>query len=283
MIRTVRSIRTAILLAALPLLLCASLASAQDAGAPDALPTIMSVKAGAGWGLGRGRQLYGKNGSDEVWWSTGQGAKLNLALDLPMITVDVMDSLGSASGIVPVVGLELEAATGYDLSTGGTTNDPSISGAFQTTTRTTSYIPVTLGLNARTNFGGGLPSVYIGAGGGVYLVGIYQEDVSYSNNPSASFTRKMHPPLPFGLYGAIGFELPMMYDPNDGNSMFDLYAELRLTEMSAYIYDYDISGSSPTGAASLTPQTDPAMLYLKDSQRSASSVALTLGVKFNLY
>ena len=251
----------------------------QEIVAPaDGLPTLMSVKTGAGWGLGRSSQLYGKNGSNDVWWSTGEGIKMNLALDLPLITVNVIDSLGSPSGTVPVVGLELEAASGYDLSTGGTTNDLIPGGAFQTTTRTSSYIPITLGLNARTNFGGGLPSVYVGAGGGIYLVGIYQEDVSYSNNPSANFSRKMHPPLPFGLYGSIGFELPLLYDPNDGNSFLDLYTEVRLTEMSAYIYDYDVPGSTIQ-----TPQGDPTMLYLKDPQRSASSVALTLGIKFNLY
>lgn len=248
------------------------------------LPTLLSVKASAGWGVGRARQLYGMAGKNEVWWSNGEGLKMNLALDLPLIPVDVVDSMGSNSGIVPVVGLELEAATGYHLSTGGTTTDPLAGGASQTTTRTVAFIPVTLGLNARTNFGGGLPSVYVGAGGGVYLVGIYEENVTFSNDDNAGFTRKMHPPLPFGIYGAVGVELPLLYDPEIANSAIELYAEARLTEMSAYIYDYDInyvSAGTPAGRAN--PQNDPTQLYLKDSQRSASSVAITIGIKFNLY
>jgi|GEM_PF-3377144 len=251
-----------------------------DQGATE-LPTLFSVKASAGWGMGRARQLYGYDGTTEVWWSTGQGAKLNLALDLPLLPIDVVDSAGSNSGTVPVVGLELEAASGYDISTGGTTNDPLGNGSFQTTTRTASYIPVTLGLNARTNFGGGLPSVYIGAGGGVWIVGAYHEDVSYSNNSSVGFSRQMHPPIPFGLYGAIGFELPLMYNANDANSMFDLFAEIRLTEMTAYIYDYDVSSSGSTTRRNTL--FDPTLLYPKDQARSASNVALSLGFKFNLY
>ncbi len=255
---------------------------AQDADQPTGeLPTLFSVKASAGYGLGRANQLYGFDGNSQVWWSTGQGAKLNLALDLPILPIDVVDSLGSNSGTVPVVGLELEAASGYDLSTGGTTNDALANGTIQTTTRTTSFIPVTLGLNVRSNFGGGLPSVYIGAGGGVWLVGDYEEDVSYSNDPSGSFTRKMAPPIPFGLYGAIGFELPMMYDPDAGNSMFDIFAEVRLTEMTCNIYTYNISGGGQP--ATNGPLTDPTLLYPKDESRSASNVALSLGFKFNLY
>lgn len=266
------------------LIMVSNVLRAQDADQPPAeLPTLFSVKASAGYGLGRGRQLYGYDGSSEVWWSTGQGVKLNIALDLPLIPVDVVDSLGSASGTVPVVGLELEAATGYLPSTGGTTNDPLGNGSFQTTTRSASYIPVTLGLNARTNFGGGLPSVYIGAGGGVYIVGNYQENVTYSNNPSASFTRQMHPPIPFGLYGALGFELPLMYDPNDANSMFDLFAEVRLTEMTAYVYNYDVTLNSNSSTTQQNPLYDPAQLYPKDQARSASNVALSIGFKYNLY
>ena len=253
--------------------------------APMEMPTLLSVKASAGWGVGRSRQLYGYSGKDEVWWSNGEGLKMNLALDLPLIPVDVVDSLGSTSGVVPVVGLELEAATGYHLSTGGTTVDPLAGGASQSTTRTAAFIPITLGLNARTNFGGGLPSVYVGAGGGIYLVGIYEEQVTFSNDDNAGFTRKMHPPLPFGLYGALGVELPLLYDQDAGNSAIDLYAEARLTEMSVYVYDYDVNyvSSSVPNPGRGTPQNDPTMLYLKDSQRSASSFALTLGIKFNLY
>ncbi len=279
MIRPVRLISCI----ALVIVITAATVRAQqpDQGYGEA-PTLFSVKASAGWGVGRARQLYGYDGTSRVWWSTGQGVKLNLALDLPILPIDEVDSLGSTSGIVPVVGLELEVASGYDLSTGGTTNDPIGGGGFQTTDRTSSYIPFTLGLNVRSNFGGGLPSVYIGAGGGVWIVGDYEEDVSYSNNPSGGFTRKMHPPIPFGLYGAIGFEIPMMYDPDAGNSMFDLFAELRLTEMTAYIYDYDVSGSGQT-STSLDPLKDPTVLYPKDYARSASNVALSIGFKYNFY
>ena len=277
---TIRFIRP-IALCAILIALLANSAVAQDADqGPGEAPTLFSVKASAGYGLGRARQLYGFDGSSEVWWSTGQGVKLNLALDLPLIPVDVVDSLGSTSGTVPVVGLELEAATGYDLSTGGTTNDAIGNGTFQTTTRSASYIPVTLGLNARTNFGGGLPSVYIGAGGGVWIVGAYHEDVTYSN-AATGFHREMHPSVPFGLYGAIGFELPLMYNPDDANSMFDLFMELRLTEMTTYIYGYDVSGSG--SVTQLNPLADPTVLYPKDYARSASNVALSLGFKFNLY
>ena len=245
-------------------------------------PTLFSVKASAGYGLGRDRQLYGYDGTSQVYWSTGQGVKLNMALDLPILPIDEVDSLGSTSGIVPVVGLELEAASGYDISSGGTTNDPIGGGVFQTTTRTSSYIPVTLGLNVRSNFGGGLPSVYIGAGGGVWIIGNYEEDVNYSNNPSGGFTRKMHPPIPFGLYGAIGMEIPLMYDPDAGNSMFDLIAEVRLTEMTTYIYNYDVTSAGNT-TVSEDPLYDPTQLYPKDYARSASNVALSVGFKYNLY
>jgi hypothetical protein len=263
-------------------ILAANFALAQEIIAPAfEMPTLFSVKVSAGWGPGRARQLYGYTGTQEIWWSTGEGVKMNLALDLPLIPIDVVDSLGSNSGTVPVIGLELEAATGYHLSTGGTTNDPVGGSSIQTTTRTTSYIPITLGFNARSNFGGGLPSVYIGAGGGIYLVGIYQENVTYSNDATAGFTRKMNPPLPFGLYGAIGFELPLAYDPDAANSMFDLFAEVRMTEMSAYIYSYDVI-SAGGSAAQVTGLQDPT-LRLKDEQRSASSVAFTLGIKFNIY
>jgi hypothetical protein len=243
------------------------------------LPTLFSVKASVGYGLGRATQLYGYDGSSEVWWSTGQGTKLNLALDLPLIPVDVVDSMGSNSGTVPVVGLELEIASGFDASSGGTTNDP-IGGGYQTTNRTSSYIPITLGLNARTNFGGGLPSVYIGVGGGVWIIGDYEEDVSYSDG-SPGLTRTMHPPIPFGLYGALGFEMPLMYDPNDANSMLDLFAEIRLTEMTTYIYNYDVTIGQQT--TNETPANDPSLLYLQDQARSASNVSLSLGIKFNIY
>ncbi|HEY3874569.1 MAG TPA: hypothetical protein VGM92_03770 [Candidatus Kapabacteria bacterium] len=280
----IRSTRISSFVIALALLCFSTAAFSQDDANDNAggLPTLFSVKASAGYGLARAAQLYGYDASAPIWWSTGQGVKLNLALDLPILPIDEVDSLGSTTGTVPVIGLELEAATGYDLSTGGTTNDQLEGGPIQTTTRTSSYIPVTLGLNARTNFGGGLPSVYIGAGGGVWIVGAYQENVSFSNDASQNFSRKMSPPIPFGLYGAIGFELPLMYDPDAANSMLDLFAEVRLTEMTAYIYNYDVQNSS--GATSQqNPLFDPTLLYPKDQARSASNVALSLGIKFNLY
>jgi hypothetical protein len=257
-------------------------AFAQDGGGGGEQPTLFSVKASAGWGMGRARQLYSASKSDEVWWSTGQGAKLDLALDLPLIPVDVVDSLGSTSGTVPVVGLELEASTGYHLSSGGTTSDPLGAGVTLSTTRIASYVPVLLGLNVRTNFGGGLPSVYIGAGGGVYLIGLYEEDVS-SSDGAANFTRKMHPPLPFALYGSLGFELPLMYDPDAANSMLDLVTEFRLTEMSVYAYDYDIypnAGGSPTLT---TPANDRYFVSQTGPQRAASNISFSLGIKYNLY
>src|SRR5579871_972540 len=135
--------------------LCAFEAMAQQTDQSGPAPTLFSIKASAGYGLGRSRQLYSKLGSDDVWWSTGEGTKLDLGLDLPLIPVDVVDSLGSTSGIVPVVGLELEASTGYHLSAGGTTSDPLGGGVTLTTTRVASFVPVLVGLNARTNFGGG--------------------------------------------------------------------------------------------------------------------------------
>ncbi len=277
----IRPIRFIFSIASLIALASGTNAQAQDDQQLGDLPTLFSVKASAGYGLGRATQLYGYDGNSAVYWSTGQGVKLNLALDLPILPIDVVDSLGSNSGTVPVVGLELEAASGFDMSTGGTTNDPVSFGGIQTTTRTTSYIPVTLGLNVRSNFGGGLPSIYIGAGGGVWIVGAYQEDVSFSQDASGGFTRKMTPPIPFGLYGAIGFELPLMYDPDAGNSMFDLFAEVRLTEMTSYVYNYDVVQNGQT--RSENPLFDQSLLYPKDQSRSASNVALSLGFKFNLY
>ena len=270
-------LQRSVLILAATLVLSTAAYAQEDAGPVDGLPTIFSVKIGGGYGLGRSRQFYGYNGSSEVWWSTGEGTKLNLALALPLIPVDVVDSFGGPRGLVPVVGLELEAATGYDLSSGGTTNDL-VGSQLQTTTRTTSYVPVTLGLNARSSFGGGLPSVYIGAGGGVYLIGIYEEQVTMG---SSQLTRKMHPPLPFGLYGCLGVELPILYDPDAGNSMLDIYGELRLTEMSNYIYDYDVITSG--GVERRDPMSDPQQPYPRTSQRSASNVALSIGVKYNLY
>ncbi len=249
----------------------------------EGLPTLFSVKLSGGWGIGRSRQLYGNNAASPVWWSTGEGAKVNLALDLPIVPIEVMntDSFGVGPSKTPVVALELEVASGYHLSTGGTTVDVLPSGGLQTTTRTTSYVPVTLGLNARSSFGAGLPSIYIGAGGGIYLVAIYEENVSFSLDGSQNFTRKMSPPLPFGLYGAMGFEFPVAYSPDDGNSFFDLFGEIRLTEMSNYVYSSQIirNGSITT----VNTADDHSLLFLNQPQRSASNVSISLGLKFNIY
>jgi hypothetical protein len=271
------TLRRSVLILAALIGLWATANAQDDAGPLDGLPTLFSVKVSGGYGLGRSRQLYGYNGASQVWWSTGEGTKLNLALDLPIIPVDVVDSFGGPRGLVPVVGLELEAATGYHISNGGTTNEL-VGTNFQTTTRATTYVPVTLGLNARSSFGAGLPSVYIGAGGGVYLIGIYEERVTTG---TTGFTRKMHPPLPFGLYGAIGMELPILYDPDAGNSMIDIFTELRVTEMSNYVYDYDVV--TENGVERREPVTDPQQPYPRTAQRSASNVSLSLGIKYNLF
>ena len=264
-------------------------AFAQDAENIDAplegLPTLISVRLSGGYGLGRARQLYGYNGGDGVYWSTGQGLKMNLALDIPIVPIEVVniDSQDIGYSKTPVVALELEAATGYHLSSGGTTVDPMTDGSLTTTNRTTAYVPITLGLNARSSFGAGLPSVYIGAGGGVYLVALYQEDVSNTKAPTSNFTRKMTPPLPFGLYGALGFELPVMYSPEDGNSFMDLFAEVRLTEMTSYVYNYTVTQANSGSVTTVSTLQDPQLLYLHESERSASSLAISVGIKFNIY
>ncbi len=254
---------------------------ATDTEPLDPLPTIISVKTSAGWGIGRARQLYGYNGQSEVWWSTGQGAKMNLALDVPVIQIDVVDSSNGGLGKTPLVGLEIEAATGYYLSTGGTTNEQFGSG-FRTTTRTTSYVPITLGFNARSSFGAGMPSIYLGAGGGIYLVGIYEEHVSNSTDGKELFTRTMNPPVPFALYGALGMEFPLLYSVDDGNSALDLFTELRFTDMTSYVYQYQ--ETTPSGGAStVNPRFDSNEKYVPFYQRSSSNLAITLGLKFNIY
>lgn len=262
-----------------------SITFAQDEGdeffPEQGYPTLVSMKLGGGWGIGRSRQLYGMNGNSEVWWSTGEGVKINLALDLPIVPIDVVnpDSLDFGLSSTPLVGLELEAGTGYHLSTGGTTNDAISNNVFVTTKRTTAYVPVTLGINARSSFGAGMPSVYVGVGGGIWLVAIYEEAIS--NSSGTSFKRKMDPPLPFGLYGALGFEIPLAFFPEDGNSLVDFYSEVRLTEMSNYVYEYQISDENGTRAIDV--RSDSGQLYLRNEQRSASNVALTLGFKVNIY
>jgi hypothetical protein len=257
--------------------------AAEEGASEEGYPTLISIKSSVGWGMGRARQLYGYEGSDAVYWSTGQGVKMNLAIDLPIIPIEVVNIDAEETGglaRIPLVALEAEFGTGYHLSTGGTTNDPISNSVFVTTKRTTSYIPVTIGLNARSSFGEGMPSVYLGAGGGIALVGIYEERVTPSNAPA--FKRKMTPPVPFALYGALGFEIPVSYSADDGNSFFDLFAELRLTEMSSYVYEHQVI-SEGGGTTTVDTRTDNTQIYLRDTQRSASNVALNLGFKINIY
>jgi hypothetical protein len=256
----------------------ASVFAQDDIYPEEGYPTLASMKVSAGWGFGRSRQLYGMNGNSEVWWSTGEGVKMNVALDLPLIQINVVnpDSLDFGLSTTPLVGLELEVGSGYLLSTGGTTNDAISNNVFITTRRTASYIPLTVGFNVRSSFGAGMPSVYIGVGGGVYIPAIYDEEVFVSSTHESS-ERKMNPPVPFGLHGSLGFELPLTYYPEDGNSMFDLFGELRLTEMSSYVYDYVVDGKK------VGVRDDPEQRFLPIEQRSASNVSLAIGLKINFY
>ena len=266
----------------LSLIIAASIsqnAAAQERGdvinpaVDEPLQTFFSVKLSGGYGIGRARQLSGYSGSDPVYWSAGQGVKMDIAFDIPLLPIEVINSDGEEFGPErsPYVGLELEAASGYHLSTGGTTVETSGS-SFTTTKRSHTYIPITLGLNTRASFGPGLPSVYIGAGGGIHIKAIYEDNVSYSNS-SLTLTRSYDPPLPFELYGALGMEIPLMYSPEDGNSFIDLFGQIRLTEATNYIYKYTQTYS--TGASSV--------IQLSGDARTASNVAFNLGIKINLY
>ena len=53
--------------------------------------TLFSVKLSGGYGLGRGRQLYGFNSNDRVFWSLGEGSKMDLAFDVPLLPVEVLN------------------------------------------------------------------------------------------------------------------------------------------------------------------------------------------------
>lgn len=236
--------------------------------------TLFSVKLSGGYGLGRGRQLYGFNSNDRVFWSLGEGSKMDLAFDVPLLPVEVLNPDGVEYGPerFPYVGLELEVGSGYHISGGGTTSEV-LNGVMTKTTRSYTYIPVTLGFNARATLGAGLPSIYLGAGGGLYLKGIYEEHVSFTGS-TTTLTRTYDPPLPFELYGLLGVEIPLMYSADDGNSMVDLFMQLRLSEATNYIYKY--TETTSTGASTIVNVTgDPA--------RTASNVALNLGIKINLY
>ncbi len=240
----------------------------------ESLPTLMSIKISGGYGIGRARENYGSNGSDAIWWSAGQGVKMDLAIDIPLLPIEVInaDALDNEPERFSIVGLELEFASGYHISTGGTT----LSGS-QTTTRTYTYIPITIGFNARASFGAGMPSVYIGAGGGLYLKGIYEDIISTANSPVV--TKNVYdPPVPFALYGLMGLEIPLLYSPDDGNSLLDLFVQARLSEATNYIYKYTSTTSSPSSSSSVV-NTVPGGGF----GHTASNAAFSLGVKFNIY
>ena len=234
----------------------------------------MSIKLSGGYGIGRARQNIGDNGTDAIWWSAGQGVKMDAAIDIPLLPIEVINS--DADENEPerfsIVGLEMEFASGYHISTGGTT----VSGN-QTTTRTYTYIPITIGFNARATFGAGMPSVYIGAGGGIYLKGIYEDNTTTAN--SANTTKNVYdPPVPFALYGLMGLEIPLLYSPDDGNSMFDLFVQARLSEATNYIYKWTTIVSTPSSS-----NTSVVIAPGAGFGATASNVAFSLGIKFNIY
>jgi hypothetical protein len=239
----------------------------------ESLPTLLSIKLSGGFGLGRARNFLGNNGSDLVYWSAGQGVKMDMAMDIPLLPIEVINS--DADENEPerfsIVGLEMEFASGYHISTGGTT----VSGS-QTTTKTSTYLPVTLGFNTRATFGAGMPSVYIGAGGGVHLKAIFEDNISTANS-STSTKNVYDPPVPFELYGFMGLEIPLMYSPDDGNSMLDLFVQARLTEVTNYIYKFTSTTTTPT--SSFTQVINIGQGY----GQSGSNVAFSIGIKYNLY
>ncbi|MFI5264980.1 MAG: hypothetical protein ACHQM6_10735, partial [Candidatus Kapaibacterium sp.] len=203
-------------------------------GDNESLPTILSIKVSGGYGFGRATQNLGTNGTSAIWWSAGQGEKMDAAIDIPLLPIEVINS--DADENEPekfsIVGLEMEFASGYHISEGGATTTGN-----QTTTRKYTYIPITIGFNARATLGAGMPSVYVGAGGGIYLKGIYEDNIGTAN--SATTTKLAYdPPVPFALYGLMGIEIPLLYSPDDGNSMLDLFVQAKLSEVTNYIYKY---------------------------------------------
>ena len=249
----------------------------------ESYPTLFSMKVSAGYGIGRARQLYGLNGGSEVYWSAGEGVKVDAGFVIPLLPVDIVNLDGEEFGPqrFPIVGLEMEIGSGYHLSTGGTTFDTLPSGGYMRTERTASYVPVTLGFNARATLGPGLPSVFIGAGGGVHLRGIYRDNLSFTES-ARKFERRYDPPIPFALYGVLGFELPLLYSADEGNSFIDLFAQVKLIEATNYIYEYQLR-SDDGGTSVMTAARDPYLLHVKETARSASSASLSLGFKINLY
>jgi len=261
------------------LMLTGSGAWAQDngGGSDQSQATILSMRLSAGYGIGRARENLGSNGSDVVWWSAGQGVKTDVALDLPLLPVEVINT--GADENEPerfsVVGLELELGSGYHVSTGGQFNT-NINGNNVSLTKTYTYVPVTIGFNVRASFGAGLPSVYIGAGGGTHWKAIYEDNGSVAST-SQSIHNEYNPPLPFELYGQLGLEIPLMYSPDDGNSLIDLFVQARLSEATNYIYTYTQTISTPTSTTSSVRSVGTGY------GESASNVAFALGIKFNIY
>ncbi len=256
-------------------LLLASESMAQDGEIlepTESYPTILSIKIDGGLGIGRARENIGDNGTNPIWWSAGQGVKMNAAIDIPLLPIEVInpDPFEGEPDRFSVVGLEVEFASGYHISTGGTT-----SSGGQTTTRSYTYVPVTLGFNTRVAFGAGMPSVYIGAGGGLHLKAIYEENVSIANS-GTHIKRSYDPPVPFELYGLMGLEIPLLYSPDDGNSMLDLYVQARLSEVTNYLYDFVATTTTPSSSSSVVGTTSR-------FDHPASNVAFTLGIKFNIY
>src|SRR6185503_7482642 len=64
----------------------------------ESYPTLFSMKVSAGWGIGRARQLYGHNGGSEVYWSAGEGVKLDAGFVIPLLPVDIVNLDGEEFG-----------------------------------------------------------------------------------------------------------------------------------------------------------------------------------------
>jgi hypothetical protein len=239
----------------------------------QSLATILSLKVAAGFGIGRARENLGTSGGDPVWWSAGQGVKLDAALDVPLLPIEVINSAGDENEPerFSIIGLEAEIASGYHVSVGGKSSSGN-----QTIIPTYTYIPVTIGFNTRATFGPGLPSVYIGIGGGVYWKAIYEDNITIANS-STTIKRQYDPPVPFILYGQTGLEIPLMYSPDDGNSLLDLFVQAKLSEVTNYIYDAKVTTTTPIGS------TTSVQSFSSGANHTASNVAFTLGLKFNIY
>jgi hypothetical protein len=80
----------------------------------------------------------------------------------------------------------------------------------------------------------------------------------------------------------MGFEIPLLYSAEDGNSMVDLFVQGRLEDVTNYIYDYRVDGSDGSQVV-LRPNEDELLLHTSQSARSASSVSISLGFKINIY